>query len=90
MARTQGIEKAGQRVTRQVLPRRVPATWDRVTRYLREVRSELARVTWPTRQELIASTLVVVIVVLILSLYLGSWDLLFTWIFQKVAGVAGP
>ncbi len=64
--------------------RRGPSPVDRATRYLREVRAELNRVTWPSRQELIASTLVVLVVVTVTAAYLGAWDALFTWLFQRV------
>ena len=69
---------------RPVGERRFPAIWDRVVRYLREVWAELKRVDWPSRPELIASTIVVVSVLLAMALYLGAWDALFTWIFTRV------
>ncbi|HET6781496.1 MAG TPA: preprotein translocase subunit SecE, partial [bacterium] len=56
---------------------------ERIRRYLREVRTELGRVDWPSRAELTAMTIVVVVVLLLMSLYLGAWDLLFTWLFQR-------
>ncbi len=69
---------------RPVGERRFPAVWDRAERYLREVWAELKRVDWPSRPELIASTIVVVAVLLAMALYLGAWDALFTWIFTRV------
>ena len=48
------------------------------------MRAELARVDWPSRQEVIAMTIVVVVVLLAMALYLGGWDLLFSWLFQRV------
>jgi preprotein translocase SecE subunit len=41
-------------------------------------------VEWPSRAELIAMTVVVIVVLLAMSLYLGAWDAMFTWLFQKV------
>lgn len=49
-----------------------------VTRYLREVRAELAKVTWPSRDEAINLTMVVLAVTIALSLFLGAWDYLFS------------
>jgi len=46
--------------------------------------AELKRVDWPSRPELIASTIVVVAVLLAMALYLGAWDALFTWVFSRV------
>lgn len=64
--------------------RQGPSIIERIGRYFREVRTELSRVEWPSRAELVAMTIVVVVVLLILALYLGAWDLLFTWVFQRV------
>ena len=42
--------------------------------YLKEVRQELKKVTWPSRRELMASTLVVIIAVAVMALVLGVFD----------------
>ncbi len=42
--------------------------------FLREVKTELVKCTWPTRQELLGSTMVVVISVVILGLFVGLSD----------------
>ncbi|MBA8634294.1 preprotein translocase subunit SecE [Staphylococcus aureus] len=44
--------------------------------FLSESRFELRKVVWPTRQEAIRMTWVVIVVVLILSLLLGGFDFL--------------
>lgn len=69
---------------RSVPARKGPAVLERVTRYLHEVRGELSRVDWPSRPELIAMTLVVVVILLAMSLYLGAVDAVFSWLFQRV------
>jgi preprotein translocase subunit SecE len=43
--------------------------------FLRDVRSELAKVTWPGRQELISSTGVVMFSVILVSVFIGIVDL---------------
>jgi preprotein translocase subunit SecE len=43
--------------------------------FLREVKIELKKVTWPSRKQTIGSTVVVVILVLIVSLFLGVVDI---------------
>jgi preprotein translocase subunit SecE len=43
--------------------------------FLRDVRGELKKITWPTRKETLASTAVVIVAVLIISVYLGLVDL---------------
>ena len=46
--------------------------------YLSSVKAELSRVTWPTRQESYQLTLVIIIFSLVVGLYVGGLDLLFT------------
>ena len=43
--------------------------------FLREVKVELKKVTWPTRKQTIGSTLVVIILVMIISFFLGIVDI---------------
>jgi len=42
--------------------------------FLGEVQTELKKCTWPTRQELIGSTMVVVVSVVILGVFVGLSD----------------
>lgn len=42
--------------------------------FLREVKVELQKVTFPTRQETFGSTMVVLVLTIILALYLGFSD----------------
>jgi preprotein translocase subunit SecE len=42
--------------------------------FLREVKIELKKVTWPTRKQTVGSTVVVIILVAIISLFLGLVD----------------
>ncbi|MEK7396857.1 MAG: preprotein translocase subunit SecE [Candidatus Poribacteria bacterium] len=43
-------------------------------KFLREVRLEMKKVTWPTRKEITGSTVVVIITVFIVAIYLGIVD----------------
>ncbi len=47
----------------------------RSIQFLREVKIELKKVTWPTRKQTMGSTLVVIVLVMIISLFLGLVDL---------------
>ncbi len=76
-------------VPKAVPARKGPALWERLVRYLREVRAELVRVDWPSRTELIASTIVVIVVLVVLAAYLGAWDALFTYVFTQLAKFPG-
>ncbi len=48
-----------------------------VTRYLREMIAELRKVSWPSRQEATQLTLIVLVVVTVMSIFLGTLDLIF-------------
>ncbi|MDM8526353.1 preprotein translocase subunit SecE [Desulfococcaceae bacterium HSG8] len=43
--------------------------------FLREVKAELKKVTWPSRKQTIGSTVVVIILVMIISFFLGVVDI---------------
>ncbi|MBU4420027.1 MAG: preprotein translocase subunit SecE [Proteobacteria bacterium] len=43
--------------------------------FLREVKIELKKVTWPTRKQTIGSTFVVIVLVMIISFFLGIVDI---------------
>lgn len=48
--------------------------WQQLVQFLKEVRTELNKVNWPLRKEVIGSTVVVIVSVFILSLFLGVID----------------
>ncbi|MEW6674224.1 MAG: preprotein translocase subunit SecE [Thermodesulfobacteriota bacterium] len=48
---------------------------ERSVQFLREVKVELKKVTWPSRKQTMGSTLVVLILVIIISLFLGVVDI---------------
>jgi len=43
--------------------------------FLKDVKAELKKVTWPSRQQTLGSTLVVIVLVMIISVFLGTVDL---------------
>jgi preprotein translocase subunit SecE len=55
-----------------------------VINFFGEVKSELSRVTWPSRSEVIKLTLIVFLVSGIIGAYVGGLDYLFTTILAKV------
>ena len=57
---------------------------DKVLDYIRESRAELKKVTWPTKQQLWYSTIIVIVVTAVASAYLGLVDLILTGIFSKI------
>jgi preprotein translocase subunit SecE len=51
-----------------------------VNKLVVEIVTELSRVTWPTKKELYASTIVVIIVSIIASIILGAFDAFWSWV----------
>ncbi len=51
----------------------------KVNRLAMEIVTELSKVTWPTRKELYASTIVVIILSVIASIILGLFDFFWSW-----------
>jgi len=45
-----------------------------VREFVKEVRVESTKVSWPTREELRASTMVVIVAVLLISIFVGAVD----------------
>jgi preprotein translocase subunit SecE len=54
--------------------------------FFAEVKSELKKVTWPSKQEVYATTLVVILTTVFFGFYLFGLDLLLTQLFAKVLG----
>lgn len=55
-----------------------------IVRFYRETVGELRKVSWPTRQEAINLTIIVLIVTLGMSAFLGILDFLFTRLFALI------
>jgi preprotein translocase subunit SecE len=47
---------------------------EQVREYMKDVRSELTKVSWPTREELRDSTVVVIVTVLLVAAFIGLVD----------------
>lgn len=58
----------------------------KASQFFREAKMELKKVKWPTRKELLASTAVVIVLTLIISLFLGLVDFGLIKILKNVVG----
>jgi len=71
-------------------PEQVAGWFGRARRFLVDVRSELGRVTWPSRREVWATTVVVILTSMLFGVYLYLVDLglsaLVTWLFGLFGG----
>ncbi|MBM3295753.1 MAG: preprotein translocase subunit SecE [Candidatus Aminicenantes bacterium] len=57
--------------------------------FLKDVRAELRKVTWPTRAEVTSTTIVVILSIIFFGFYLFFVDIAFTWIITKVKDLLG-
>ncbi|MEE1868933.1 MULTISPECIES: preprotein translocase subunit SecE [Pseudomonas] len=53
---------------------------------VKEARTEIRKVVWPTRQETMQTTLIVVAVVLVMALLLWGLDSLLGWLISLIVG----
>jgi preprotein translocase subunit SecE len=70
----------------------VTGWWGRSRRFLSEVRNELGRVTWPSRKEVYATTLVVILTSIFFGIYLYGIDLVLNaimgWLYTRFGAAA--
>jgi len=55
-----------------------------IVRYLKETRAELRKVSWPSRQEALNLTLIVVAFTISMAALLGIIDYIFAWVFGLI------
>ncbi len=58
--------------------------WPGFADFLISVEAEMSKVSWPTRTELIRGSVVVLITIASLAVFLYSFDLLWTFVFQRL------
>jgi preprotein translocase subunit SecE len=52
--------------------------------FLKEVRIELSKIVWPSFNEFLGSTIIVLIVIALFSIYLGVIDFCFAWFARQI------
>jgi len=55
----------------------------KIITFLKEVRLEMKKVNWPTRQETIRYTLIVIGISVAVAMFLGAFDFIFTTLINK-------
>ena len=60
---------------------------DRFVHFLKETRIELRKVVWPTRQETIKTTGIIMVAVIIIAIFLWIVDAFFTWGVQSISSI---
>ena len=63
-------------------------TWGKVAKYFRELKSELKKVVWPTPKQLLKNTLVVIACVLVVGVFIWTFDLVAKVVIDAMIGIA--
>ena len=70
---------------------RVPVSqwWAKSREFLSEVRSEMRKVTFPTRDEVVATTIVVIVTSFVFAVFLFVADRVIVWGYENIVKVFG-
>lgn len=55
--------------------------------FMREVRAEVKKVTWPSRNEVYSTTIVVIIATIFFGFYLYFMDLIFSYVVKQLESI---
>ena len=60
--------------------------WAKLTNFSKDVRAEFDKVSWPTREELLNSTYVVLVFSAVFAVLIGLFDLVISFIRGQILG----
>ncbi len=63
--------------------------YKRIFPFLKEVRTEIKKVTWPSRIEVYSTTIVVIVATLFFGFYLFFMDIVFSWLISQIKSLFG-
>ena len=63
--------------------------YKRLIPFLKEVRAEVRKVTWPSRKEVYNTTIVVIIATFFFGFYLFFMDIIFSWVVSQIKSFFG-
>jgi preprotein translocase subunit SecE len=66
-----------------------PGIFTAVNEYVKDVRIEMSKVSWPTREELRESTLVVIVMVFVIAIFIGIVDRALSLAFEAIIKMVG-
>jgi preprotein translocase subunit SecE len=66
-----------------------PRWYKRFWAFLKEARAELKKVTWPSREEVMNTTIVVIVLTVFFGFYLFFMDVVFSWALTKLKDLVG-
>ena len=80
MSTMEHAKPAPVRTTERTAEGGIRSWWSNGRAFVTEVRNEMRRVTFPSRREVYATTIVVILTSTFFGLYLWGLDLVFNWI----------
>ena len=66
-----------------------PGVFRAISDYVKDVRVEMTKVSWPTRAELRESTLVVIVMVFLMMVFIGIVDRVLSYAFEALVRLFG-
>ena len=63
--------------------------YKRFWNFLKDSRAELKKVTWPSRQEVVQTTIVVILATVFFGVFLFAMDVAFSWGITKLKALIG-
>jgi preprotein translocase subunit SecE len=63
--------------------------YKRFFNFLKDVRAELRKVTWPSRVEVTSTTIIVIIAMFFFGFYLFFLDVIFSWVISQIKNLLG-
>ncbi|MDH3359269.1 MAG: preprotein translocase subunit SecE [Desulfobulbaceae bacterium] len=74
---TTKMEKSskGKKVSEAAVVKQGGFGMSRVSKFVEDVKNEFGKIVWPNKKQTIGSTVVVVVLVMLISVYLGAVDL---------------
>jgi preprotein translocase subunit SecE len=59
---------------------------EKIKQYLKDTLAEMRKMTWPTKDEMIGSTTIVIVVSLIVAIFIGAVDRILTFLIRTIFG----
>ncbi len=60
--------------------------WNKLTNFVKDVRTEFSKVSWPTREDLLGSTGVVLVFSAVFAVFIGMFDLVISFVWGILLG----
>lgn len=60
--------------------------WEKINAFVKDVRSEFSKIAWPTREDLVDSTSVVLVLSVAFAAFIGIFDLVISFIWGIFLG----